>query len=85
MEKNLVCKLVKAMELQKGEVVLLNFWGEDTEIQDLYDFVGAVAAETLKALMLEIINKPANNNVKILVVFFIIVLFSLFIKNVFWF
>lgn len=45
MEKNLVCKLVKAMELQKGEVVLLNFWGEDTEIQDLYDFVGAVAAE----------------------------------------
>ncbi|MGN0350717.1 MAG: aminopeptidase [Roseburia sp.] len=45
MEKNLVCKMVKAMELQKGEVVLLNFWGDDTEIQDLYDFVGAVAAE----------------------------------------
>lgn len=45
MEKNLIGKMVKAMELEKGEVVLLNFWGDDTEIQDLYDFVGAVAAE----------------------------------------
>lgn len=45
MEKKLVYKIVKAMELQKGEIVLLNFWGDDTEIQDLYNFVGAVTAE----------------------------------------
>lgn len=44
MERELVDKMVKAMELQTGEVVLLNFWGDETELSDLYDFVGAVTA-----------------------------------------
>lgn len=45
MEKRLVTKLVQAMELEKGEAVLLNFWGEKADLQELYDFASAVAEE----------------------------------------
>lgn len=42
MEQRLVDKLVNAMELTKGQVVLLNFWGEEEELSELYQFAGAV-------------------------------------------
>ncbi len=44
MEQKLINKLVNAMELEKGQVVLLNFWGEEEELEDLHHFVNAVAS-----------------------------------------
>lgn len=43
MEKRLIEKIVNAMCLEKGEIVLLNLWGRDEEVNDLYDFAAAVA------------------------------------------
>lgn len=45
MEKQLIKKLVQAMEIEKGEIVLLNFWGTEEETEKLYEFAGEVAAE----------------------------------------
>ena len=44
MEQKLIDKLVSATELEKGQIVLLNFWGEEEEIEDLYHFINAVSA-----------------------------------------
>ncbi|MDD6306536.1 MAG: aminopeptidase [Clostridiales bacterium] len=44
MEKELIKKLVQAMEIEKGEVVLLNFWGEEKDLDDLYEIAGEIAA-----------------------------------------
>lgn len=52
MEKRLVNKLVKAMELKKGQIALLNFWGEEQEKQDLYDFASALAAEGVMPMLM---------------------------------
>lgn len=44
MKKELIEKMVRAMKLEPGEVVLLNFWGEEEELDDLYAIAAAVAA-----------------------------------------
>ena len=43
MERRLIIKIVQAMELEVGDIVLLNFWGREEEIEDLYAFASAVA------------------------------------------
>ena len=35
MEHRLIIKIVQAMELEVGDIVLLNFWGREEEIEDL--------------------------------------------------
>lgn len=37
--------MVQAMEIEVGNIVLLNFWGSEEEIDDLYAFASAVAEE----------------------------------------
>lgn len=43
MEQRLINKIVQAMEVESGNIVLLNFWGSEEEIDDLYAFASAVA------------------------------------------
>mgnify|MGYP003303188350 FL=1 len=43
MEQRLINKIVHAMEIEVGDIVLLNFWGSEEEIEDLYAFASAVA------------------------------------------
>lgn len=42
MEQRLIDKIVQAMEIEAGDIVLLNFWGSEEEIEDLYAFASAV-------------------------------------------
>ena len=37
MEHRLIIKIVQAMELEVGDIVLLNFWGREEEIEDCYN------------------------------------------------
>lgn len=34
MERRLINKIVQAMEIEVGDIVLLNFWGSEEEIED---------------------------------------------------
>lgn len=43
MERRLINKIVRAMEFKSGNIVLLNFWGSEEELEDLYAFASAVA------------------------------------------
>lgn len=45
MEQKLVDKLVKAMKLEKGQIVLLNLWGNDEDATYAALFAQAIAAE----------------------------------------
>lgn len=44
MNKEMIEKIVKAMELEEGQVVLINFWGEEADRDILHNFANAAAS-----------------------------------------
>ncbi len=50
MEYRIIKKMVNAMEIDKDDYVLLNFWGEDEEIADLESFEKAFKEHNIKTL-----------------------------------
>lgn len=43
LEHNIIRKVVEAMQLKQGELVLLHFWGEDKDREILHNFSYEVA------------------------------------------
>ncbi len=44
MQRELIDKIVRATGVQKGETILVHFWGEDAHVEFMHDFASAVAA-----------------------------------------
>ena len=53
MNKETVCKLVKASGVSAGELILVHFWGEDADKEIANAFVAAVAAEGATPVLLQ--------------------------------
>lgn len=52
LEQNMIDKMVEAIEIEKGELVLLHFWGEDNERETLHMFEYAVASQGAMSISL---------------------------------
>lgn len=67
-EKNLIRKLVKAIGISEGEIVLVHFWGEDNDLTLLHDFANeivALGASPIKLQQSRTVNSELFRNAKV--------------------
>lgn len=51
MEKRLIINIIRAMRFHKADTVLINFWGTELQLNDLYDFTEGFESENLSYII----------------------------------